>query len=334
MRQLPEGMTVQPMTKETVGSAVDLMNAYSQWLEGKTSENVEEALAMYTQPGFNMETDTRLVTLPGGKVVGIAEFWDMVSPHVRPFGWVRTHPDFFGRGIGTYLKEWVEARAGQILPTAPEGARVVLLQSAQGNDPVGIDFLMAAGYTEVRHFNNMRVAFDAPLPVPVLPQGLTIRSMAEGDERAFFHASWEAFKDHWGVVPTTFEAEYERRMARIKNDPDFDRTLYYGVWDGDEVAGMCFNKIKTAEDPDMAWVNTLGVRRAWRSRGLGQALLLHSFGEFYRRGKRKAGLGVDATNLTGATRLYEKVGMRVYREFIQFEKVLRDGQELSTQEVE
>jgi ribosomal protein S18 acetylase RimI-like enzyme len=97
---------------------------------------------------------------------------------------------------------------------------------------------------------------------------------------------------------------------------------------------MCFNKIKTAEDPDMAWVNTLGVRRAWRNRGLGQALLLHSFGEFYRRGKRKAGLGVDATNLTGATRLYEKVGMRVYREFIQYEKVLRDGNELSTQEIE
>lgn len=334
MTTLPEGMTAQPMTNETVGNAVNLMNAYSQWLEGKATENVEEAQAMYAQPGFHMETDTQLVTLPDGMVVGIAEFWDMVTPHVRPFGWVRTHPDFFGRGIGTYLKEWAEARAEKMLPTAPEGARVSLLQSALGNDPVGIAFLQASGYVETRHFYNMRVTFESPPPKPALPEGLSIRSMAEGDERAFFHASWEAFKDHWGVVPTTFEAEYERRMARIKNDPDFDRSLWYAVWDGSEVAGICFNKIKTAEDPDMAWVNTLGVRRAWRSQGLGQALLLHSFGEFYRRGKNKAGLGVDATSLTGATRLYEKVGMRVYREFIQYEKVLRDGKELSTQEVE
>jgi len=333
MKSLPEGMTAQPMTRETVPSAVETMNAHNLWLEGIATESVEEALAMYAQPGFNMETDTLLVTLPGGKVVGIAEFWDTVAPHVRPFGWARTHPDFFGRGIGTYLREWLEARAAQILPSAPEGARVSLLQSAQGNDSLGIAFLQAAGYTEVRHFYNMRVGFDAPPPEPELPAGFTIRAMAEGDEHAFFYASWEAFKDHWGVVPTTFEAEYERRMARIKADPHFDRSLFFGLWDGSEVAGICFNKLTTAEDPEMAWVNTLGVRRAWRNQGLGQALLLHSFGEFYRRGKRKAGLGVDATSLTGATRLYEKVGMRVYREFVQYEKVLRDGKELSTQEI-
>ena len=35
-------------------------------------------------------------------------------------------------------------------------------------------------------------------------------------------------------------------------------------------------------------------------------LLLHAFGELYRRGSYTIGLGVDSQNLTGATRLYEQ----------------------------
>ena len=91
---------------------------------------------------------------------------------------------------------------------------------------------------------------------------------------------------------------------------------------------------KVVEDPDMGWVDVLGVRRPWRRRGLALALLHHTFGEFYQRGKRKVGLGVDAQSLTGATRLYEKAGMHVQRQYATYEKELRPGEELSTQSVE
>ena len=56
--------------------------------------------------------------------------------------------------------------------------------------------------------------------------------------------------------------------------------------------------------------------------GLGEALLLHSFAEFRRRGYSRATLGVDATSPTGATRLYERAGMRVYRDTVFMEKRL------------
>jgi ribosomal protein S18 acetylase RimI-like enzyme len=81
----------------------------------------------------------------------------------------------------------------------------------------------------------------------------------------------------------------------------------------------------------MGWVGTLGVRREWRKCGIGMALLRHSFNEFYRRGKRKVGLGVDAQNLTGALRLYENAGMHVHQAFDQYEKELRPGREFSVQ---
>lgn len=48
-----------------------------------------------------------------------------------------------------------------------------------------------------------------------------------------------------------------------------------------------------------------------RGRGLGLALLRHGFAELHRRGERQVWLHVDAENRTGATRLYERAGMRV-----------------------
>ena len=63
----------------------------------------------------------------------------------------------------------------------------------------------------------------------------------------------------------------------------------------------------------MGWVGVLAVRRPWRRRGLGEALLRESFALFAERGKRAAGLGVDAENTTGAVALYERVGMHVVR---------------------
>jgi mycothiol synthase len=61
------------------------------------------------------------------------------------------------------------------------------------------------------------------------------------------------------------------------------------------------------------------------------ALLQHSFRELYARGQKKVGLGVDAASLTGATRLYERAGMHVARQYDTYEKELRPGRDLSTQ---
>ena len=99
-----------------------------------------------------------------------------------------------------------------------------------------------------------------------------------------------------------------------KHDP----ALTFLALDGDEIAGVAVNRYR-----DIAWVGQLAVRRPWRKRGLGLALLLHSFNEFYERGDRTVGLSVDSESWTGATRLYEKAGMHVTRRFDMYEKVIR-----------
>ncbi|MCK7537747.1 MAG: GNAT family N-acetyltransferase [Marinilabiliales bacterium] len=108
------------------------------------------------------------------------------------------------------------------------------------------------------------------------------------------------------------------------------RSLWFIAWDGDQIAGYSLCRFRMG----IGWVGTLGVRRAWRKRGLGEALLLHSFAEFYKRDMKVIGLGVDAANPTGATRLYQKAGMKIAAEYVIYEKELRPGRDPEEQEGE
>ena len=90
-----------------------------------------------------------------------------------------------------------------------------------------------------------------------------------------------------------------------------------------EIAGFCINRPFGESDPSLAWVGTLAVRRPWRKRGLGTALLLNSLAVFQQRGYTGAGLGVDASSLTNAVALYQHAGMHVHNETLDFEKTLR-----------
>ena len=93
---------------------------------------------------------------------------------------------------------------------------------------------------------------------------------------------------------------------------------------------MSLARLRSEEDPQLAWINTVGVRSQWRRRGIAHALLRHSFRELYQRGKRRVALGVDSQSLTGATRVYERAGMKPVRTWVVFEKELRPGKELAT----
>jgi ribosomal protein S18 acetylase RimI-like enzyme len=156
------------------------------------------------------------------------------------------------------------------------------------------------------------------------------------DERAIAIAMRESFRDHWGFVERPLEQDVAMWMHRFQNDPFLNPKLFFIAWDGDQPAGISLCYDGYYDDHELGWVSTLGVLRPWRRRGLGLALLQHSFCELYARGRRRAGLGVDASSLTGATRLYEKAGMRQdpQRRFANFEKELRSGVELGTQQVE
>lgn len=115
------------------------------------------------------------------------------------------------------------------------------------------------------------------------------------------------------------------------HEEDYDPNLWFLAIAGDEIAGAALCRRKSWEAEDAGWVRSLFVRRPWRRQGLALALLHHVFQEFKHRGKKQVGLGVDAQNLTGATKLYEKAGMRIKRQFDHYELELKPGIELANQ---
>jgi ribosomal protein S18 acetylase RimI-like enzyme len=133
-----------------------------------------------------------------------------------------------------------------------------------------------------------------------------------------YECTQESFADHWDF--RSISIELWRSFNTV--DPRFDPTLWWLVEDDGELAAACLNHWHFSGDPAFGWVGTLGVRRRWRRRGLGLALLRHSFADFARRGAKRVGLGVDGENTTGAVRLYERAGMRPVRRHDTYERSL------------
>ena len=171
------------------------------------------------------------------------------------------------------------------------------------------------------------------MPEPILPEGYVFRTMRMDDNdqdlRSVFTAIRDAFRDHYGYVERDFEVSFQNWSHFVTNDEHFDPALTWVVEAPDgEIAGVSVNWDRHGADESVGWVGTLGVVREHRRKGLALALLHQGFRQFVAMGKARAGLGVDADSLTGATRLYERAGMYVAKEDYNYEKVLREGRDL------
>jgi mycothiol synthase len=225
------------------------------------------------------------------------------------------HPEHRGKGIGSELLTRIEERAGEAAQSAPEGEDVFLGVDDSSTNGAARRLFESRGYEHIRYFWKMGIDLDEEPPQPEWPEGIRFERARRGEEREVFDASEEAFQDHWDHHPH----EYDEWRQWMVDTEFYDPELWLLARDEDEIAGLSLLFL----DPGEGWVGVLGVRRPWRKRGLGRALLLASFHEIRGRGKPRAVLGVDAANPTGATRLYEGAGMRVISEAAAYRKKVR-----------
>jgi mycothiol synthase len=268
---------------------------------------------------LDLGQDAWMVIAADGAVAGYGYVLD--RRHVWMDVEVYVHPLHFGQGIGTTLVRLAETRAREHIALAPSGTRVVVNNWINALNPQACSLLEREGYMPVRYFSRMEIDLSEEPPVASLPEGMIVRSgEADEDLRVFYETSEEAMADHWGHVAISFE-QWRSRHARSSFDP----ALWFLVLDHGEpvAAALC-----TISD-GIGWVDTLAVRRTWRRRGLGFALLTHAFRELYGRGIRRVALAVDAENPTGATRLYERAGMRISQQYAAYGKELRAGIQLA-----
>ncbi len=286
------------------------MNELSQALYGEAETTPEEL-----RDWFAVSSGTVMLVAerPDGRIAAYADMVDAALDHLRFWIDLRVPPMEDADAVGAALLEEMEQRAAAV--AAPGATARVYVAEADERTRRAVE---AAGYELFRHAFTMRIHFDGDPSSAEWPEGISVRTFVRGQDD---HAVWEAHQDSFvdGFEHATWPYESWREWAFAES---FDPSLWFVAVEGDEIAGLCLCKSHAGAEGELGWVNVLGVRRPWRRRGLGRALLLHAFAEFHGRGKQGAGLGVDGLNPTGAVRLYEEAGMHVARRLDQYKKPL------------
>jgi mycothiol synthase len=292
----PEGLSLRRAMVADAPAIDELITAADVAVQGWSESSENELLSWWRmmdleQNSWVLHDDSAIAAYAVGFVHGETFELD---------GFV--HPARQGEGLGAWLVAHAEERARKLsLPR--------LHTWSLAADERAHRLFELFGMRELPRFYRMLIELDAPPEPAELPDGLGFDTFDEDDARAFHAALGDAFADEWNFVFTPFEEWWQLRIEA----PDFDPTLWFVVRDGDEMAAVA------RCEPDRSgagFIGALGVRKPWRRRGVGLALLRHIFGEFYRRGQPRIALGVDAENPTGATRLYERAGMHVAYESV------------------
>lgn len=327
-----QGLTIRAPEIEDAAMVADFFNVISIEVVGKKHYETSVFERTWQAPKFDKDQSVRLVFTPDGELAAYVEVGGHQEPHVQIGVGVMLPAAFQGRGIGTALLRWGEGRAQEIMLKAPKDAQVIMTAACNEKDHYRTSLYQRYGMSLYRHFFKMVIDFDAPPQLSGMPSGIVIRSFNEENElNQLAQCYLDSFQDRFGFSGQTLEdtATYIRHL--IDKDPDYDPELWFVAVDGEEMVGFSICAGTTTEDPQMGYVNVLGVVRDYRKQGLGMALLTHSFVELHQRGCERVGLSVDASNLTGATRLYEKAGMDVRERFDLYQKILRDGEVLIRQ---
>jgi len=286
--------------------------------ESNHSDTTTEDLQMnWERSGFDLKGDAWVVVAPDGTIIGYEDIYNR-RYHYRLEGDGYVHPSYKGMGIGTVMLRVMEIKAREHILLAPAGVRVTLRNGVSGANRAACVLHENEGYLPVRYFWRMEIRLTKVPPAPDWPNGIQVRNVnPKNDAPPVFDLLEVAFQDHWGDSPWDYESWRQRRFE-IEN---FDPQLWFIAEDGGEIVGCAINRYRQ----ETGWVSQLAVSPKYRQKGLGLALLRRSFAEFYQRETSLIGLGVDAGNSTGATRLYEKAGMHVAHEFVVYEKALRPG---------
>jgi mycothiol synthase len=299
---------LRPPTVDDAAAIAEALNEFNR-PAGFDLDSPEEVAVWLEFPSLDLERDVR-VAVEDGTIVGYAEAVALEGDRRRVFADVRAGPQHTDASAA--LLRFVEDRAREL---ATPGGRLRLWTADGATD--WRRFLESHDYEVQRYSLRMVAELEDEPPEPQWPEGISVRTRArDEDDRAAYELQLETFVDQGDDY---IAESFEDWLHWAKREP-FDPELWFLAVDGEELVGISLCRDEWAGDAELGWVSVLGVRRAWRRKGLGSALLLQSFRELRARGNKRVGLGVRADNATGAVRLYERVGMRVDGRQVWYEK--------------
>ena len=284
---LPAGLTERPLVPSDAAAVTAVMAAQQLADTGEVSIEEADIVADWQVPGYDV-SEHAVGVFDGDRLIAYAE----VTHADR--GDACVHPDHNGRGIGTQLALWMQARAREA------GTPVIGMPVPQGSP--GDKLLESLGY-HVRWTSwVLQLPEGATVPDRPLPEGYAVREATEADYRACWTVQEDAFLE-WSVRE---REPFEHWEAEVPRRPGFEPWNIRVVTDpSGEVVALAVVQMS----PACAFIARLATRKDQRGKGLAQALLVDAFARAVERGAARCELSTDSR--TGALGLYEKVGMQV-----------------------
>jgi mycothiol synthase len=282
-----------PTDIEEVYALIAKQNTLDYGSASKTTDDLRRSWQ-----SLHLEDDT-CMAYADGKLAGYAELLDNDSPFIYL-------QDKSNVDLAFQLLAILEKKAAQ-----RRKDRVNLFTKVSENNKTLLQLFASNGYKSNLSFIIMELVMEQSPPRPEWIDEISVRSFIKNqDERATYRTDEEASEDKGYHDPLS----YEGWVKRMRMDQEsFDPELWFLACQDQDIVGVALNLYH--KESDTGWVDHLGVRRAWRKSGIGKALLLHSFGEFYKRGICRIKLSVDSKSLTNAPRLYESVGMSTVQQY-------------------
>jgi ribosomal protein S18 acetylase RimI-like enzyme len=303
VKSLPEGWSTRRPTLDDGPEILKLAHASDIAAVGEPDFTIEEVREALTGPNTDMAEDCWVALDETGEIVG----W--------------TYPGNSTGGPRDFIEVYVWPQRGvpAIGPLLDLIlARVAVRARLFGHDPytvragaiptetVWIAALTAAGFAFLKQHARMQMPLDdVPVTAPEPPPGVTVRPVRADDDaemRRFHTVIEEAFQDSDHRA-----SDYQAWRAVV----EAEETLSFDEWFVAEVDGEITGVLQSSDSAveGEGWVKYLAVLRAYRRRGVGEALLRRAFATYAGKGRTRAGLGVDLANPTEAARLYRAVGM-------------------------
>ena len=293
--------TTRPVRPDDAPGLLALQHAHQRHVLGRPDSTADDVADSLADP--DLLPDSPVVEDDDGSLVGCG----LVFPEGRSGRAdleVVVDPDRGGHLLPELLASATALAAGAC--RAAGHPQVDVDQSCYRQDEQLAAALAGTGFGRATTFHRMRRELDAPVEVRVPPGVAVTRVDDDTDDtlRRAFRLQTSTFAGHFGFVERPWEEWLASLRARSGTGP-----LWFATLDGAEV-GFLHETAQFVEDEDAGYVWRLGVEQAARGRGVARALLLSSFAAMRDRGRKAALLHVDGANATGATALYESVGMR------------------------
>jgi len=297
---------------------VRVWNAAYKEYEDLRQMAVDEFRIFEKAPFFDSEG--RFIAELDGKPVGIVHAnvdkkRKEKKSFIRTFGII---PEFRGRGIEEKL---VETALKELKSRGMETVQGWTSDSREDR----IRLWETLEFKLVRKFSLMKRGLKS------VPSGIRenreavlklLRKDVDEDVRELNWLDNECFKEHFNHRPTTIE----ETTYNLRKNPFFKDQAWFFAFLNEKAVGYIGvgvdEKYNVDRNTKCGWVLDIGVLKPVRLRGIGTSLMLRGMETLKAKDMAVVMLGVDDWNVTKAINLYEKVGFKVVRKDLTYERNL------------